>query len=370
MHLSEQTQRAIESCYDAILAPGRLPVALQILGESLGAESCTFATWDAVGDPHRMPRSDGHEDFAQLWIQNEPHAQDPHIVRGSAVNAGGAFVLEEHVSTEEERRTLPYYQETARAGNRDWWAVARFSVEGCSWCLPLYRAARRGPFTIEEARYFSAIGPHLARFVGIAEKISGFGVASELAALEQVRCAALVIDAVGIVRHLNPAAERLFGEDFYLSRGRPVAGGRVSNRRLQQLIALSQTAMRGGLPQHPPVVVDREGAPWLLVEAMPVTAFGSDFFSGGRTILLLTDLTSPQRPDAMLLSVAFGLTAAEAKLAAQLAAGTGIDTAAASLGVGRETARTQLKAIFAKTNTRRQAELAALVVRLRRPARS
>ena len=39
--------------------------------------------------------------------------------------------------------------------------------------------------------------------------------------------------------------------------------------------------------------------------------------------------------------------------------------AAASLGVSRETARTQLKAVFAKTNTRRQAELAALVARLR-----
>ena len=65
------------------------------------------------------------------------------------------------------------------------------------------------------------------------------------------------------------------------------------------------------------------------------------------------------------LCSAFGLTAAEAKLAAKLASGSGIEGAAASLGVSRETARTQLKAVFGKTNTRRQAELVALVSRLR-----
>ena len=79
----------------------------------------------------------------------------------------------------------------------------------------------------------------------------------------------------------------------------------------------------------------------------------------------MTDLRSPLRPDTTRLSVAFGLTQAEAKLATQLGIGIGIDAAAVSLGVSRETARSQLKAVFAKTNTRRQAELAALVARLR-----
>ena len=70
-----------------------------------------------------------------------------------------------------------------------------------------------------------------------------------------------------------------------------------------------------------PIVVDRDEAPWLLVEAMPVTAFGSDLFSSGRVILLLTDLRSPLRPEATQLCAAFGLTVAEAKLAAKLASG-------------------------------------------------
>ncbi|TIT74846.1 MAG: helix-turn-helix transcriptional regulator, partial [Mesorhizobium sp.] len=58
---------------------------------------------------------------------------------------------------------------------------------------------------------------------------------------------------------------------------------------------------------------------------------------------------------------------AEARLACSLTAGDGIDAASARLAIGRETARTQLRAILAKTGTHRQAELTALLSRLRAP---
>ena len=177
--------------------------------------------------------------------------------------------------------------------------------------------------------------------------------------------AAVVLDSTGRATQMNLPAQNLLGADFNLVRGRLAARDPASNRRLLQLVSFALHAERGIAQAFPPIVVDRAEAPWLLVEAMPVTAFGSDFFSPGRVIILLTDLTAPLRPEATQLCAAFGLTAAEAKLAAKLASGSGIVGAAASLGVSRETARTQLKAVFAKTNTRRQAELAALVSRLR-----
>ena len=244
-------------------------------------------------------------------------------------------------------------------------AVAFFSVEGREWCLPLLRGSDRGPFTPEEARRLAPIRPHVAKVVRLAEKFAAFDVASKLSGMERVRCAAVVIDATGRARHTNLPAQDLLGDDFNLVKGRPAARDPASNRRLQQLVSAALHAGRGSAQTFPPIVVDRDEAPWLLVEAMPVTAFGSDLFSRGRVILLLTDLTSAQRPDMTRLSVAFGLTQAEAKLAAQLGIGIGIDAAAASLGVSRETARSQLKAVFAKTNTHHQAELVALVTRLR-----
>ncbi len=57
---------------------------------------------------------------------------------------------------------------------------------------------------------------------------------------------------------------------------------------------------------------------------------------------------------------------AEARLAVPLSRGEGLVAAAERLGIGRETACTQLRAILAKTGTSRQAELAALLARLPR----
>jgi DNA-binding CsgD family transcriptional regulator len=65
-----------------------------------------------------------------------------------------------------------------------------------------------------------------------------------------------------------------------------------------------------------------------------------------------------------LLSKAFGLTPAEARLASIIAEGLNPERAAEELGISKGTARNQLKAIFAKTATHRQAELAALLSRL------
>ena len=368
MPLTERTERALEACHDAILAPTRWPSALQALGESLGAASCMFFEHDRGNSPAPAPMSEGHVAFADRLTRNWAHAPDPHVGPylqkcDSFQRAGWASVLEHDLSTEDERRTSPFYPETARPEKREWMAGSFFSVEGRNWCLPVFRGG--DPFMPEDARRLATVGPYLAKIVSLARKFAAFDIASKLSTLERVNCAAVVIDCAGRVTQMNLPAQSLLGANFNLVRGRPTVHDPASNRRLQQLVSFALHAKRGSAQPYAPIVVDRDEAPWLLVEAMPVTAFGSDLFSSGRVILLLTDLTAPLRPEATQLCAAFGLTVAEAKLAAKLASGVGIDGAAASLGVSRETARTQLKAVFAKTKTRRQAELAALVSRLR-----
>jgi DNA-binding CsgD family transcriptional regulator len=369
MPLTPRTERALEACYDALLAPALWSSSLQRLAESLGGVSCLFYEHDRDSSAPR-PMSTEHEAFSDLWNRNEPHAPDPHVGPYLErckffIRSGYGSAIEHQFSTEEERKTLPYFQETARPARREWLAFAYFSVEGDDSCLPVYRGDDRGPFTPADAKGLAKVGPSLAKVVSLARKFAAFDAASKLSVLERVSSAAVVIDATGRVTQMNAPAQNLLGADFNLMRDRPAAHDPASNRRLQQLVSLALHTPPGGAPSYAPIVVDRDEAPWLLVEAMPVTAFGSDLFSPGRVILLLTDLRSPLRPEDTQLCAAFGLTAAEAKLAAKLASGSGINSAAASLGVSRETARTQLKAVFAKTNTRRQAELAALVARLR-----
>ena len=63
-----------------------------------------------------------------------------------------------------------------------------------------------------------------------------------------------------------------------------------------------------------------------------------------------------------LLRSHFGLTPSEARLALHLVAGETLRSAEVKLGITYESARTQLKKIFNKTGTSRQAELVVVLL--------
>jgi DNA-binding CsgD family transcriptional regulator len=65
---------------------------------------------------------------------------------------------------------------------------------------------------------------------------------------------------------------------------------------------------------------------------------------------------------AQVLQSLYSLTAAEAELVRLLAEGKSLDEAAEHRGVTMNTARSQLKHVFAKTDTRRQGELVQIVL--------
>jgi DNA-binding CsgD family transcriptional regulator len=79
--------------------------------------------------------------------------------------------------------------------------------------------------------------------------------------------------------------------------------------------------------------------------------------------ILVVDAESRPEPDVPILCELFSLTAAEARVAGNLALGLSIKEIAASLGISVETVRTHIKRTFAKTGTERQGELISLILR-------
>jgi DNA-binding CsgD family transcriptional regulator len=120
--------------------------------------------------------------------------------------------------------------------------------------------------------------------------------------------------------------------------------------------------------QYPPIVVQRGEKRPLVLRILPVDGAARAPFLGARALLLLLDLNAKLSPDPAVVARAFGLSPAETRLASLIAGGSALERAAEELGVSRETARNQLKSVFAKTDTHRQAELVALLARLRRPS--
>ena len=71
----------------------------------------------------------------------------------------------------------------------------------------------------------------------------------------------------------------------------------------------------------------------------------------------------PQRYGA-ILTIVLGLTMAEARLASVLNRGLSLVDAAKQLGIAHNTAKVQLRSVFAKTGVHRQAQLVALLATL------
>ena len=105
------------------------------------------------------------------------------------------------------------------------------------------------------------------------------------------------------------------------------------------------------------VVSGRDEAP-LFINQTP------DRPADGRCFVMLLDLDAHLQPNPTMLQRIFGLTVAETRLAMLLAQGEVPMDIARSRRLSRTTVRTQLAAIFAKTQTRRQAELVSLLTRV------
>jgi DNA-binding CsgD family transcriptional regulator len=79
-------------------------------------------------------------------------------------------------------------------------------------------------------------------------------------------------------------------------------------------------------------------------------------------VIFISDPDREPVSEACIFAELFGLTPAEARLARILAAGDSLKDAAEQLAVAESTVKSQLKSIFAKTDTSRQSQLVRLVL--------
>ena len=364
MALSSDTERAIELCYDAITTPALWVGALDSLAHSLGAHACQILPHDVTDREFGVVRSTGISKMHELWQQNTDWVTDVYVTRGAPyVRQGFPAVIQSQLFTDDEIRHSRFHQEIARPAGCLHWACGVFSVEDRIWCLPFVRSTE--PFTLEVTKPIAEITRHMARIVSLAEKFSRTGAENEILTLDRAGCAAMLIDRYGRVTRINRRAEDLLCNEFGIRNGRLWTPGTASLARLDLFMAEIEHAKSILGPLPAPVIIVRRGTPWLLIEAMPVTSAANEIFAGCRAILLVSDLTRPSITDAAVLSLVFGLTSAEARLAAAICEGQDLNAAAATFGVSRQTVRSQLKAVFAKTGSRRQAELVARAAQIR-----
>lgn len=213
-------------------------------------------------------------------------------------------------------------------------------------------------FTSDDRARFQALAAHLKIAVRLYEKLEFAGAEHGVfhATTQGLGLALVILDRNHRIVSTNALADELLGQsEGLLRRGDAlVLADPVNQRRVTGLLAGEGA---GGLTRFR---IDRAQCGDLVATARPLDV--STIHAGaGALALFLARPGADQRADPQTLRDFLGLTIAEARLTAVLAEGLSLVEAAKRLGIAHNTAKVQLRSVFAKTGVHRQAQLMALL---------
>jgi len=352
-------QSAMDHLYEAALSPELWPAALETLADVSGGVGGVLLHdpngregWNVVSPELEDCTS---EFFAKGW--------GPHNYRttlGTALTkAGDAFITEKMLLEPRLLDRQPIQADLFRKyGLRSF--VGFDLAEGVLGSIELGNR----DFADWELATLKAAFPHFRR-VGELATARGMAAANGiLNGLSLVRQPAALLDRQGRLMLANEIAEPLIESAFHVLAGRLVPRHGATRAPFEAIVA------RSTLPPNPtgeapvdPLLIPREAMGPVLVRVAPIVGRARDLFEQAKALMTFADLGRGLEINEAVLRQSYGLTTAEARLARCIAEGEDLASAGARLGIGKETLRSHLKAIFGKTGTHRQTELSMLVNR-------
>lgn len=230
---------------------------------------------------------------------------------------------------------------------------------GQSVAMSVSRDRGRPAFEPETMQLAQRLFPHLRNVYQLQQRLQQLEDTASV--MDRVSYGVWLLGSDGEVVKANTAAQGLLANPHggIHQRGQAlVATWRADRAALQHAIECGSTriaARRSDFLLH-----DHCGQSWAACTVHPLreNALDSWLPSAKATCLLLVHLLCTHAPGPKdALRQIFGLTPAEAELADVLLQHGSLDGCADALGKSHETLRTQLKALFAKTETHHQSEL-------------
>lgn len=344
----------------AALDPSQWNAAMEVAEKVTGSTGALL--FDVKGPLPRIPRSQASipafESYVEGgWIhRDERYRLFPHLARCGVATDFDMF-------TPDDIARHPYYQEFLAAHGLRWYAGVKVAAGDDFWCLSLQRSIEQGPFSPRELSELSGLSSRLGSSVAVARALGFARAEAGFDAFGASGKAAIMLDGHGKAILTNPAAEALFGTNLQIRHGRLVSWNREATNTLDRSLR-ELLWVRTPSATMPPVALPRIGGRPLIAYPMRLASVSPHALAPCQAVIVILDPDSDIAPPESVLRSCFGLTAAEAGLARHISAGHKLESVAAELGIQYETARNHLKAVFSKTQTHRQSELAALLAKL------
>ena len=351
----------VSDIYDAALSPAHWDVTLTQLVGRFGKDRWDNAMllWERVAPPAgRFLGACGVHAMAQQGYVLAFAGNNEWSVRGHRMPVGSVFLSDELIDRESFHRSR-FFTNYLAGYEMELGLIAlidRHDRDHLCLCFP---GPDNGPPDLL-AQAVRLLMPHFQRAVRISRRLSEaeLTAATARAALDAAPSAILMCDEDLRLTYANPAGHALIRDGYLRLRG-----GRLTLEDARDTARLRGLGDPAGPPRCAAFALESGELP-------PIAAMG---------IRVAGRRSGPIHPDfgaASLMIVAgrnhrtsfahvdhlrdwFGLTPAEARLAAALAEGASLEDFAATRGVSLNAARFLLKGVFAKTDTNRQPQLVA-----------
>ncbi len=373
--LGEAVFGAVERIYDAALRPDGWKDGLEAVRGLVGADHVVLLTQETGrrangigvgvdrGPLDRLADAAGSGGMADAWFRAIPAGR---AVASSSIVADADFLRSE------------MYNEIVRPMNGFRAGVFAWHGRMRSRYVAVCRPPGIKDFAPAELKALQLVMPHFAAAQRLRRRLaaSELLVAESRSVLEALDGGVILVDSDCRPHFVNGRAAEIARRHrgLRLSSSGVAAALPAETNFLRQVVA----AMSAIVARPVDTVLSRSaaaasarlclsdpdgGAPLVLTVA-PVTAIDPvDGRCGpARAAIFVAAPDSPRSIDERALIAAYGLTPREAEVAARLASGATVGGLAEEWGIGVNTIRGYLKAVFEKTGTHRQADLVRLVM--------
>ncbi|TNF36398.1 MAG: helix-turn-helix transcriptional regulator [Gammaproteobacteria bacterium] len=339
----------------------------------------------------RLLRDELNADFATLLLR-PPSAEDQGVVLNAVVVSPDVytaynetwFALDPFVDLPADRvmtlaEFLPrdvleasdYYREyMAPIGVFHMLGVDMRPASGTDVRLRVTRGPGAPDFSEADRELVAALIPHIHQAVTLQSRIARTQSERDVYAnaFGQLSLGAIILDEQGAVLHVNEAAEAIMAKPAQITvkAGQLQVGNRQQNQAFRDIVDEVMAAHRRSEPSFVRVFrlekSDSLAGIGLLVRPLPRGALPE-----GQEVpavaIFISDPETQRAAPVHILTQLFGFTPAEASLALLLANGLTLDEAATELDVSRNTVKSHLSAVFAKTGVNRQTQLVQLILK-------
>ncbi len=356
--------RLVESLYAGISEESPFDSFLKGLRAAVDAESSTL-----IIERQRRDRPgaiySGAASEERIARYNALYRQDPFI----DLPLGKVTTLAELVG--EEGFSHSEFMTSFMTGS-GWMHVMGADIVEASGARVRMRATRvlgRDNFGTSERETLQRLLPHLTQAMSLFLRLNSLETERELfaSALGRLAVGAIIVDKECRILQATPQAEAILAEKDVLKNDR----GRL---RL-----LDEAGPSGAFTAAVAEIAEADPASFAGSRAFSIHRSSGEALGlvvrpaphsaklhaplRGAALVIIADAGSTVAPQPAILVRLFGLTPAEAELAALMGQGLDLDDASATLGITKNTAKAHLRMVFSKTGVSRQSELVRLLLR-------